>query len=70
MMLCFFDNTNSDDFNEDLVDDQDDKNRIISFAWSKKYGLVQYTLEDGTVFNRIELNDGNLKKTRWFPLNS
>lgn len=28
---------------------------IISLAWSKKYGLVQYTFQDGTVFNRIDL---------------
>ena len=28
---------------------------IVSFAWSKKYGLVQYTFEDGTVFNRTDL---------------
>ncbi|MDE7376353.1 MAG: hypothetical protein K2N16_05855 [Muribaculaceae bacterium] len=58
-----------DGFHYDTID-QDDASRIISYAWSKKYGLVQYTLADGTVFNRIELNDDNLKKTRWFPLNS
>lgn len=26
---------------------------ISSLAWSKKYGLVQYTFQDGIVFNRI-----------------
>lgn len=30
-------------------------NPIVSFAWSKKYGLVQYTFEDGTVFTRTDL---------------
>lgn len=30
-------------------------NPITSLAWSKKYGLVQYTFQDGTVFNRIDL---------------
>lgn len=30
-------------------------NPITSFAWSKKYGLVQYTFEDGTVFTRTDL---------------
>ena len=30
-------------------------NPIASFAWSKKYGLVQYTFEDGTVFTRTDL---------------
>lgn len=28
-------------------------NPIKSFAWSKKYGLVQYAFQDGTVFERI-----------------
>ncbi len=28
---------------------------ITSIAWSKQYGLVQYTFQDGTVFNRIDL---------------
>lgn len=65
--VMYFDNTKSDKYNPD---DENDGNLIISYAWSKKYGLVQYTLQDGTVFNRIELNDQNLKKTKWFPLNS
>lgn len=30
-------------------------NPIVSFAWSKTYGLVQYTFEDGTVFTRTDL---------------
>lgn len=28
---------------------------IMNYAWSKQYGLVQYTFQDGTVFNRIDL---------------
>lgn len=28
---------------------------IKTLAWSKKYGLVQYTFQDGSVFNRIDL---------------
>lgn len=31
-------------------------NSIKSHAWSKKYGLVQYTFQDGTVFNRTDIN--------------
>lgn len=30
-------------------------NPISSLAWSKQYGLVQYTFQDGTEFNRIDL---------------
>lgn len=29
------------------------ENPVMSYAWSKKYGLVQYTFQDGTVFTRI-----------------
>ncbi len=32
-------------------------NPITSLAWSKKYGLVQYTFQDGSVFNRIDLKN-------------
>lgn len=28
---------------------------LNDYAWSKQYGLVQYTFQDGTVFNRIDL---------------
>lgn len=28
---------------------------VSSLAWSKQYGLVQYSFQDGTVFNRIEI---------------
>lgn len=30
-------------------------NPIKSFAWSKKYGLVQYTFQDGTIFSRTDI---------------
>lgn len=29
------------------------ENPVMSYAWSKKYRLVQYTFKDGTVFTRI-----------------
>lgn len=31
----------------------DNSPTIRSFVWSKRYGLIQYTFEDGTVYNRI-----------------
>ena len=31
------------------------ENPVMSYAWSKKYGLVQYTFKDGTVFTRIDI---------------
>ena len=49
-------------FNDILVFDEKDTeqitsidqvNPIKSFAWSKKYGLVQYSFKDGTVFSRV-----------------
>ena len=36
-----------------------DSNVIISYSWSKKYGLVQYTLKDGTVFSRVLENENS-----------
>ena len=44
--IMFFDISKSDAVN------RKDSNVIISYSWSKKYGLVQYTLKDGTVFSR------------------
>ena len=36
-------------------------NLPVSYAWSKKYGLVQYTFQDGTTFTRIDIdNIGNV----------
>ena len=29
------------------------ENPVMSYAWSKKYGLVLYTFKDGTVFTRV-----------------
>lgn len=37
------------------VNEYSPSNPIVSFAWSKQYGLVQYTFQDGTEFNRIDL---------------
>lgn len=34
---------------------KDSANPIIRYAWSKKYGLVQYTFQDGTIFSRIDI---------------
>lgn len=47
MIYCFFDEKNT----EQIIND-DQANLIKSYAWSKKYGLVQYTFQDGTVFTR------------------
>lgn len=33
--------------------EKSDSNVIKSYSWSKKYGLVQYTFQDGTVFSRV-----------------
>lgn len=30
------------------------KNSLVSYAWSKTYGLVQYTFHDGTTFTRVD----------------
>ena len=32
-------------------------NSLVSYAWSKKHGLVQYTFQDGTVFTRIDMEN-------------
>lgn len=32
-------------------------NSLVSYAWSKKHGLVQYTFQDGTVFTRIDMGN-------------
>lgn len=45
--IMFFDNGKSETVNPT------DPNPILSYSWSKKYGLVQYTYQDGTVFSRI-----------------
>ena len=42
-----------DDSNMAPITDLGQSNHIKSFAWSKKYGLVQYAYQDGTVFSRI-----------------
>lgn len=48
--IMVFDNRNSESLN------RNDANSIMSYAWSKKYGLVQYTFQDGTVFSRMGIN--------------
>ena len=45
--IMFFDNGKSETVNPT------DPNPILSYSWSKKYGLVQYTYQDGTVFSMI-----------------
>ena len=32
---------------------KNDSNALRNYAWSKKYGLVQYTFKNGTTFSRI-----------------
>jgi len=45
--IMFFDNGKIES------DNSKDSIPILSYSWSKKYGLVQYTFQDGTVFSRI-----------------
>ncbi len=51
--IMFFDISKSEAVN------RKDSNVIISYSWSKKYGLVQYTLKDGTVFSRVLENENS-----------
>ena len=37
--------------------DKNTTNSLVSYAWSKKYGLVQYTFQDGTTFTRIDIGN-------------
>lgn len=46
--IMFFDERNTEQ-----ITNYDHANSIKSYAWSKKYGLVQYTFQDGTIFSRI-----------------
>lgn len=48
--IIFFENGNPEAIK------RNDSNFIISYAWSKKYGLVQYTFQDGTTFSRTDIN--------------
>lgn len=52
MILFFFDESNTEQ-----IRDSDPLNPIASYAWSKKYGLVQYTFKDGTSFTRIDIGN-------------
>lgn len=51
--IMFFDISKSEAVN------RKDSYVIISYSWSKKYGLVQYTLKDGTVFSRVLENENS-----------
>lgn len=42
-----------DENNTEQITNYDQANPIKSYAWSKKYGLVQYSFQDGTIFSRI-----------------
>lgn len=48
--ILFFDEKNTE-----LIINLHQVNPIKSFAWSKKYGLVQYTFQDGTIFSRTDI---------------
>ncbi|MGN0228782.1 MAG: hypothetical protein ACI4BH_03135 [Muribaculaceae bacterium] len=42
---------------ESTTTDEYANNSLVSYAWSKKYGLVQYTYKDGTNFTRIDIGN-------------
>lgn len=48
--IMFFDNGNSESINDN------DSNYVLSYSWSKKYGLVQYTYKNGDNYSRIKIN--------------
>lgn len=48
--VMYFDNEDTKGFFHD------ENIKVRNYYWSKKYGLVQYTLKDGTVFSRIDLD--------------
>lgn len=50
--IAFFDESNTKQIRDSAQD-----NPIKSYAWSKKYGLVQYTFLDGTTFTRIDIGN-------------
>lgn len=47
--VVYFDATNSS-----LSENNDQKNPIQSFKWSKKYGLVQYEFLDGSIYTKTD----------------
>lgn len=51
--LTLDDVMNFDKSNLEPLSNDSPANPVMSYAWSKKYGLVQYTFQDGTVFTRI-----------------
>jgi len=46
-----------DEINTEQITNYNQVNPIKSYAWSKKYGLVQYTYQNGTIFSRMDLLD-------------
>ena len=46
--ILFFDEKNTEQ-----ISNYNQSNPIKSYAWSKKYGLVQYSFQDGTTFSRV-----------------
>jgi hypothetical protein len=48
--IMFFDENNTEQ-----IANYNQAKPIKSYAWSKKYGLVQYTFQDGTQYSRIDI---------------
>lgn len=46
-----------DENNTEQIKNQNQANPLKSYAWSKKYGLVQYTFKDGTTFTRTDIGN-------------
>lgn len=44
-----------DDSNLKPIEPEKSDNPVLEYAWSKKYGLVQYEFLDGTIFSRIDI---------------
>ncbi|MDY5632602.1 MAG: hypothetical protein SPF56_08975 [Bacteroidaceae bacterium] len=42
---------------ENIATDKGTTNPLVNYAWSKKYGLVQYKFQDGTSFTRIDIGN-------------
>ena len=46
-----------DENNTEQISNQNQATALKSYAWSKKYGLVQYTFQDGTIFTRTDIGN-------------
>ncbi len=42
---------------ETTTTNKNTNNSLVSYAWSKKHGLVQYSFQDGTTFTRIDIGN-------------